>query len=171
MNAEQAAQRYVLIRPATSADLPAVEDVARRTWRESYRGQIAEDAIEQFLSENYSVSVLERVLESPAATLLVAASIDSVVGYVTAGHDNGEIFAIYVLPDWQGEGVGRRLWQAAMAVLGDFGHATCHLWVLEENTSARGFYERQGGKAAVGREFAVGEAVIKEVRYDFALLD
>lgn len=169
MNAEQAAQRYVLIRPATSADLPGVEDVARRTWHQTYRGHIAEGAIEQFLTENYGVAVLERVLESSAATLLVAASIDSIVGYVTAGHDSAEIFAIYVLPDWQGEGVGRRLSQAAMAVLRDFGHQTCHLWVLAENASARQFYERQGGKAAVEREFAVGDAVIKEVRYDFAL--
>lgn len=57
-----------------------------------------------------------------------------------------ELFAIHVAPGTQKNGVGRALVQAFAAAMMETGAAGgMVLWVLRDNTNARGFYERLGG--------------------------
>jgi GNAT superfamily N-acetyltransferase len=55
--------------------------------------------------------------------------------------------ALYVLPEAWGTDVAARLHDAALAALAAAGVARARLWVLEENTRARRFYERCGWSA------------------------
>lgn len=66
--------------------------------------------------------------------VLVAEHGGRIIGFVA--FDDVELHALYVLPNYQGQGTGRRLLEAAGAV--------ARLWVLEENNAARRFYERCG---------------------------
>ena len=66
--------------------------------------------------------------------VLVAEQRGTIVGFVA--FDDVELHALYVLPKYQGQGIGRRLLEAAGAVT--------RLWVLEGNNAARRFYERCG---------------------------
>jgi GNAT superfamily N-acetyltransferase len=64
------------------------------------------------------------------------------VGVVTVG---GEFLAqLYVLPGQQGTGVGSALHDLALERLRARGNGRAKLWCLEENVSARRFYERRG---------------------------
>src|SRR6266498_236803 len=56
----------------------------------------------------------------------------------------GEIYAIYQKEDAAGTGVGRALFRGAVEDLWDRGFDRAILWVLETNTRARNFYEREG---------------------------
>ncbi len=56
----------------------------------------------------------------------------------------GEIHAIHVAPVERGRGVGRRLLDACVAALRAQGLCRAILWVVEDNSPARAFYERQG---------------------------
>jgi GNAT superfamily N-acetyltransferase len=47
----------------------------------------------------------------------------------------------YVIPEWWGTGAAGLLHDRALELLGPGGH---RLWVLEENSGARRFYERRG---------------------------
>jgi len=51
-------------------------------------------------------------------------------------------FALYVLKDYYGKGVGQQLMQAAFAAL--YGYQEIILWVLEDNKRAIAFYEKMG---------------------------
>ena len=79
---------------------------------------------------------------------MIALNDAKVVGFVSYGdfRDSatiaGEIFALYVLKDYYGKGVGRQLIQAAFAVLD--GYQEILLWVLEDNKRAIAFYEKMG---------------------------
>ena len=57
----------------------------------------------------------------------------------------GEVSALYVLPEHQGRGVGRRLVAAVAAHLRKHGLPALTIAVLAANAPARGFYRALGG--------------------------
>ena len=57
----------------------------------------------------------------------------------------GEIYEIYLQPEWKRMGLGRRLFDAAREGLAGSGRKGLVLWALAENANARAFYERIGG--------------------------
>jgi len=66
--------------------------------------------------------------------IVVAEQAGKIVGF--AAFDSVELHALYVLPAYQDQGIGRLLLQAAGAV--------AQLWVSKENRAARRFYEMCG---------------------------
>ena len=55
-----------------------------------------------------------------------------------------ELVRLYVLPDYQGLGVGRQILQTGFAALAEAGIEQCIVSVQETNKLARKFYERHG---------------------------
>lgn len=62
----------------------------------------------------------------------------------------GELYAIYVLPDLQGRGVGRALMTETVDRLRSVGFGDAVLWVFEANPRTRRFYEQTGWSADGG---------------------
>ena len=58
--------------------------------------------------------------------------------------DYGEIISIYLLPEYTKKGYGKLLLQKAIDGIKGLGFSNVFLWVLEENTNARNFYEKFG---------------------------
>ena len=54
----------------------------------------------------------------------------------------GEVFALYVLPEYHGTGVGRQLMDAALEKLASYPHIC--LWLVKGNARALRFYEKCG---------------------------
>lgn len=160
------------VRVAGSDDLAGLKDVAERTWRHTYAGKIPDDDINAFLQSNYNLERLAFVRESMGDGMLVVISNAQVVGYVMITKDRdgiAQIWAIYVLPEWQRQGVGTRLWRAALDRARHLESPELALWVLSENTPARRFYEQQGAHAAGERDFPVGGGSVAEVCYRLSL--
>ena len=73
-------------------------------------------------------------------------------GYVTLGpartrgNFEGEIYELYIAPDYQGIGLGERLFDAARHRLENDGRRGLIVWALTDNRGAEIFYERQGGQ-------------------------
>ena len=160
----------VEIRPATPVDVPGIRDVAIRTWHAAYAGLIPAADVERFLAGAYRPEHVERGLRRLGAGYLVAvdAATRGIVGYAFAGRNRdggGELFALYVLPERQGAGIGHRLWQAAADHLRAVGLAEMLVWVLATNHPAQRFYERQGARPVAERDFPVGDGVIPEIGY------
>jgi ribosomal protein S18 acetylase RimI-like enzyme len=169
----------ITIRPATSADAPAIGRVHAEGWRETYRG-VLPDRLLQSLSALVRAAMSQGALESePLALLFVAESPSGeLVGFAGGGrcrapslaHD-AEIYAIYVLRAAQQRGCGRRLMAALAAALRARGFRSACLWVLRENANARGFYERLGGEVIGERTELDGDDSFDEIAYGWANLD
>lgn len=162
----------VIVRQATPEDIPAIREVAGQTWRETYTGHIPDADIDCFLDDNYGEQAMERTLANLGEGFLVAELNDGVAGYAMVGHNRGgeaELYAIYVVPDFHGLGLGKTLWRAAVATARRYGARSLGLWVLTSNDPARRFYERQGAVADEEREFAVGDGVVDEIHYSVNL--
>ncbi|MCB0082289.1 MAG: GNAT family N-acetyltransferase, partial [Caldilineaceae bacterium] len=84
--------------------------------------------------------------------ILVAEVENVLVGFVA--FDAAELHALYVLPEYQGQGIGHRLLTAAGAVSA--------LWVLKENHAARRFYAAHGWAPDGTERMAFG---VVEMRY------
>jgi ribosomal protein S18 acetylase RimI-like enzyme len=81
----------------------------------------------------------------------------------------GELARLYVVPERWGRGVGRRLHDAALDHLTAEGFAQAVLWVLEENTRARAWYERLGWELTHETLSILPDAGIVDVRYRIPL--
>lgn len=77
----------------------------------------------------------------------------------------GEVYAIYVAPDWWSTGTGRLLMEAAVARLAVAGYRRAVLWVLDTNARARRFYEKAGWAPDGAANTMVALGGVIEVRY------
>lgn len=82
---------------------------------------------------------LRRQLEEPDAVALLD---EDGRGFALVAR--GCLHRLYVRPSAWGDGVGAALHDDALAVLRAAGAEAASLWVLADNSRARGFYERRG---------------------------
>ncbi len=77
----------------------------------------------------------------------------------------GELYALYVSPDWWSTGTGRALMSRVLVSLEAESYQRAILWVLADNTRARRFYERAGFAPDGGINVLTGLGGVLEVRY------
>lgn len=132
------------VRPATPADIAAVQRVAKQSWHATYRGMLSPQAIDTFLARAYSDYSLQQTLQSGGLWVLEAEG--QIHGYLRLGvrEKTGVLGAIYLLPSSQGRGFGRMLWEAALAWFKAQGVREITLTVAADNRRARGFYRHLG---------------------------
>jgi ribosomal protein S18 acetylase RimI-like enzyme len=167
-----------VIREATVDDAPAIAAVHVGTWREAYRHIFPPEFLAGLSLEHRS-GVWQRILDGlpESDDVYVAEDHGRIVGFCHSGpsrDDDGdgraEVYAIYVAPECWGRGVGRQLMEAARAALARGAWKEATLWVLEPNTRARVFYERDGWiPDALARPIERGGATVLELRYHTGL--
>ncbi len=115
-----------------------------KSWQETYPGLVDAAYLEQLTLEKCT-AISHRWTDN----IIVAKDGENVVGFVAYGAcrdktlpAHGEVFAIYVLAEYQGRKIGYKLMNAAITKLSDYKKIA--VWVLKENESAIHFYERYG---------------------------
>ncbi len=78
--------------------------------------------------------------------------------------DLGEVFTLYVRPEFQERGIGRQLLAASFAALCERGFARAMVWVLSQSPS-RFFYERMGAQRMAERREGLWGVDVDEVAY------
>ena len=80
--------------------------------------------------------------------------------------DSGEIISIYLLPEYIGNGYGIKIMDSVINELRIHEYKEVILYVLEENTRARKFYERYGFELCNDdKEVIIGGKKLTAVRY------
>jgi len=143
----------IRLRSAVPRDAEAIARVQHASWRGAYLGMLPHEVLVA-LDEAQGAAFWERILmrSERVDAVLVGELEDDVMGFVSFGPIreripgySGEIYAIYVLPEAQGCGIGTALMARAARTLVQHRHLGATVWVLEENRLARRFYERLGG--------------------------
>ena len=162
------------VRRARREDAASIAAVHVRTWQAAYEHVFGAERLAAIDLHAREEQWRQRLAEPEwQEVVLVVEDENSVVGFASCGESRdaageGELYAIYVLPESWGSGAGPVLLAAALAALRErFNQAI--LWVLEENPRARRFYEREGWTLDGGRREEEFLGVpISEVRYRFA---
>lgn len=162
------------IRTGGRQDTAEIARVHLATRRATYRGLLPDDVLGAMTPdsvENWWREYLQRVPQPN--TLLVADADGTAQGFafLQQAGGRGEIFAIHVHPQAQGQGVGRLLMRHALDVLGSWGCDRAVLWVLADNHGAQRFYDRLGWTLVPGgvRVESIDGARVKEVSYELPL--
>ena len=143
----------VRVREARPEDAEQVAQVQAQTWRAAYLGILPHEVLVGF-GEAQGSAFWRRVLERAAGgdAVRVAELDGEIVGFVSAGPIreripgySGEFYALYVVPEAQGCGIGTALIAHAGRALIRHRWISAAVWVLEDNTFGRRFYEGLGG--------------------------
>ena len=143
-----------------------------QAWQSAYAG-IVNDAYLKGLSIEERTSRWHEGLSKKAECNFVAENDGKIVGWITFGQSRdkdaqatGEIYGVYVHPDFWGCGFGRKLMAAAEADLWGRGFNKITLWVLELNDRSRVFYSKSGYFFDGARQpFSIGGQELQILRY------
>jgi GNAT superfamily N-acetyltransferase len=75
-----------------------------------------------------------------------------------------EIYSLYLAPDWQGRGWGKRLVSALAQRLAQDGAERCFLWCFEDNPN-RSFFARLGGEIIASGQVLMADCRPRETAY------
>lgn len=157
------------IRPALPKDAKSIAQVYVETWRNTYAGLLPDSILVKMSLERQRAS-WSRTLAA-GKQVVVLEHDGGVIGFGSYGRNKlrrldytGEIFTLYVLPDFHGRGLGRQLIGALFDALIGGDHDSALLWVLATNPS-RFFYEAMGGRRIAERDEKFWGHRLHEVAY------
>ena len=133
----------ILKKMETDEEIMGKAYVHWKSWHEAYTGIVSQEYLDKLTLEK-----CEKMAFSWPDNTIVAKENGNVIGFVCYGDrgeeapDVGEIFALYVLADYYGKGVGRKLMDVGLEQIKHFSQV--RLWVLKENRRAIRFYEKCG---------------------------
>lgn len=142
------------IRQAVIADIELLHKMGIETYR-YYFGALWESAaeLEQFLDNDFSLSTLQQSLTDPDQRWWLAIEEDQPAGFAKVHHrqrlpqsqEQGTMMCkLYLQPHVKSRGLGTALFARAEHDAREQRQPCLWLTVLKGNTSAIGFYERQG---------------------------
>ncbi len=164
-------QSGILIRPGSSADAEGIARVHVDTWRETYQDILPARVLAAQTYARRLALWRQTLARDTDRLVLVAETGKEIVGFATSGRNRNaavpftaEMYTLYMLSDWQGEGIGQELFRRSAAQLAADGHKNLLTWVLADNPSV-GFYEWLGGIPVAERDERFGMAVLRQRAY------
>lgn len=138
------------IRLATISDIDQVAPMHMNAWRDAYRGIFPNSVLEKLKPNDFSEKWYSW-LKDPLRVNWIVQSKDNFPGFISFGNTekediftNWEIFAIYIDPNYWGQGIGKSLMTSCMDFLKDNEISQVRLWIVQQNIGAQRFYENLG---------------------------
>lgn len=158
------------VRSAWPGDAKTIGAIHVETWRDSYAGVLPDDMLLR-MSAEIEGGRWARILHGGEAVLVAETDAGRVVAFGSCGPARrtsldyaGEVYTLYVHPDFQDQGIGRRLLRALFGALEKRGYRSAVIWVLQVNPS-RYFYQTMGGRHVADRDGRLWGVVLPEAAY------
>lgn len=159
-------------------------DIARvyvDTWRSAYAGVLPDKGL---LGMSYERQAAEwawliRNRGDVQPVIVASEAGRGVVGFISVGASRaaarpqggpfaeariGEVYTLYVHPEFQERGIGRQLLASGFGALAERGSARVVVWVLRDNPACF-FYERMGGRCVAERRERLWGREVDEVAF------
>jgi ribosomal protein S18 acetylase RimI-like enzyme len=163
----------VRIRPARLSDAEGIASVHVEAWRTTYPGLVPTNVLVKLSKRAQAREWAQQLAASRAGDSVVIAEVvgGNIVGFGSCGEARatglpqaGEIFTLYVSPEFQDHGVGRAILLKLFDTLIDRGLTSALVWVLAQNPS-RFFYEAMGGRRIAERKERLWNTVLPQTAY------
>jgi len=173
----------IRLREAELFDADAIAEIHAEGWRTNYAGFLPASAIEA-RDEHWRRQSWRRKLgrEKKGCYAFVVEAADRVVGFAAGGpvrpHEGpiegaidgpaerkaAEIYTVYLRPDWQRRGWGRRLVSALAGRLARDGAERLLVWCFQDNPN-RPFFARIGGEIIASGQVFMADCTPQETAY------
>lgn len=140
------------IRYANKEDVDALASIYSKTFQQAFRGIIPDDFLKQKFSYERLKDSLYKRLNEGMATCCIVFKDDIPVGMQTFMKESSndqenseiELGTFCVLPEYWRQKIGEEFINWSLNEYKGKGYTKVNLWVVEENTRARRFYEKLG---------------------------
>jgi ribosomal protein S18 acetylase RimI-like enzyme len=154
-------------RPDDARSVAATHDDA---WRTAYQGIIPGRELDKLIARRGTDWWAGAIRKGSRISILVFG--ETVAGYANFGRNrarslyyDGEVYELYLRPEFQGLGFGRRLFTAARRDLVQSGMKSLVVWALSDNTPAVAFYTALGGRAIARSSEKFGDKILDKVAF------
>ncbi len=158
------------IRRAKSSDAVALAATHDEAWRGAYRGIIPGLELDKLINRRGPDWWAGAIRKGSRISILAFG--ETVAGYVNYGRNrarsltyDGEIYELYLRPEFQGLGFGRRLFTAARRDLVQSGIKSLVVWALSDNDPAIEFYRALGGRPVARSCEKFGDKTLDKIAY------
>jgi GNAT superfamily N-acetyltransferase len=147
----------LMIRRAETSDAPALAELNKVTWQETYPGLLPQPVLDGLqlprLYRRWRADLIGQEADLDQGIFIAEDEEGNALGFATCGASRpgsqealgqGEITMVYVRANDQGRGLGRGLMLACARWMLIRGLFSAGLWVVRGNGGARRFYERMG---------------------------
>lgn len=156
---------------AVLSDVKGIAQVNFTAWRETYCGLIEDDFLNSISVERYKERwhlILSRG-DSHSFVIVIKNSEEEIIGYCSGGkarepfqHFEGEIYALYLLKNFHGKGIGKRLFTEALKKLKGMGFKSFFLFVLHNNPTLS-FYRHYQPNVEAPAIVKIGEHTYEDI--------
>ncbi|MBR0554144.1 GNAT family N-acetyltransferase [Ciceribacter sp. L1K23] len=158
------------VRPAEPQDARNISEAHRLAWQHAYAGIIPHRALTRMI-ERRGETWWRKAVRGPA-TVLVADVAGTIAGYATVGLNRaralpqeGEIYELYMRPEYQGIGLGHTLFTEAKRLLKFLECRGVVVWCLEDSDNAVRFFRSNGGIDALEGNEDFDEVRLKKLGF------
>jgi len=157
----------IVIRPWRKSDLASIRRITWQSWISAYASFIPESDLKSYFDIHYSEGAFLSMFDDPFTRVFIAETDDQIAGYARLffNQDENRLYvpSLYFLPDFQGQGMGRRLLEAAEEYAAEKGLDELWIGVMVENKQALVFYRKVGFQFVREEPFAMGKTTVSHL--------
>jgi GNAT superfamily N-acetyltransferase len=161
------------VRSARADDAPGIAQAHDETWRYAYRGIIPGTDLERMVLRRGPAWWLRSIQRN--RNILVVTAAGELAGYASYGRNragtlpvSGEIYELYVRPQFQGIGLGGRLFAGSRAELERRLMPGLAVWALRDNEMGCAFYHAAGGVVTARGSETFGAVTLEKIAFTWS---
>lgn len=166
----------IQIREGNEGDAVGLARVHVESWKSTYRGLVPDAYLDSLHIPDRAQNFRDWFRQTDGRFLYVALEGAEPIGFVSGGYERdgsnpvvGEIYAIYILNNYQRKGVGRRLFSASTLWLQGRGFKRIVLYSISGNPN-QWFYSSLGGmEEACEKKIQIGGSSYELLKFSFNL--
>lgn len=163
----------MIIRQAKLSDAEGIAKVHVDCWRTTYKNIIPNGFLDKLSYDQRTDLWIKNISNDENYVLVAENNEGRIVGFADGGKretnkvdNSGDLTSIYVLQEFQGMGIGKKLVQQLFSKFDELGYKTIFVEVLKDNKS-RFFYEAFGAELIKSEEIKIAGAELELLVYEW----
>lgn len=155
-------KQNTVFRLSLMSDYEPVHEILRVTWLDTYRDFVPQEDLLWYLEREYSREKYQQILLDPDSQAFLALVNDQPAGWMRVRFppDCLNIVSLYILPQFQKNGIGSRFLSMADDIAHQRHYMYLTLGVMSDNHKSKSWYEHQGFRFTTEEPFTIGKTEV-----------